>query len=229
MPNQAQPGRADVTRSFVPRGLVGAIAVIVITIPAGGASPINAPLGAIPLHFEPNRGQARSDAVFVARAWGYTLLLQRSAIVFVLTEGRPGDSKRRREFRIGLGSGTKDIVGLDPLPGRSNCFIGNDPALWTTGIAHFARVSSTGLHPGIDLERYGVSFELSNYDRRNTVVIVRVVVMSTYFGGMGGEIVNDIGDERKEPNEETRSIVSWSLGRSRSLPGRGSICAAIQF
>ncbi len=36
-----------------------------------------------------------------------------------------------------------------------NCFLGNDPSRWHTGIATFGRVEYTGVYPGIDLAYYG--------------------------------------------------------------------------
>ena len=45
-------------------------------------------------------------------------------------------------------------AGHDELPGRSNYFIGDDPAKWRTNIPTYARVRYEAL-PGIDLVYYG--------------------------------------------------------------------------
>ena len=47
------------------------------------------------------------------------------------------------------------VVGLDPLPGRSNYFLGNDPKKWRTNVPTYAKVKYKGVYPGIDLIYYG--------------------------------------------------------------------------
>jgi hypothetical protein len=47
------------------------------------------------------------------------------------------------------------IEGLDPLPGKSNYFVGNDPAKWHADIPTYARVKYQDVYPGVDLVYYG--------------------------------------------------------------------------
>jgi sugar lactone lactonase YvrE len=54
-------------------------------------------------------------------------------------------------------------VGLDPLPGKSNYFIGNDPKKWRTNVPNYARVKYQEIYPGIDLVYYGNQQQLE-YD-----------------------------------------------------------------
>lgn len=54
-------------------------------------------------------------------------------------------------------------VGLEPLPGTVNYFIGNDSAKWRTGIPTFGKVSYAEVYPGIDLVFYGNQRQLE-YD-----------------------------------------------------------------
>jgi uncharacterized protein (TIGR03437 family) len=56
-----------------------------------------------------------------------------------------------------------EIVGLDELAGKSNYFIGNNPAQWHIGIKTFARVRYKDIYPGIDLLYYGRQHHLE-YD-----------------------------------------------------------------
>jgi uncharacterized repeat protein (TIGR01451 family) len=44
---------------------------------------------------------------------------------------------------------------LDELPGKSNSFLGHDPAKWRTNIPRYARVKYAEVYPGIDLLFYG--------------------------------------------------------------------------
>ena len=46
-------------------------------------------------------------------------------------------------------------TGLDPLPGKSNYFIGNDPKKWRTNVPQYAKVKYKDIYPGIDLVYYG--------------------------------------------------------------------------
>ena len=55
-----------------------------------------------------------------------------------------------------VGANTAAAVdGSDPLRGKSNYFIGNDPKQWHTGIPQFAGVHYQNVYPGIDLVFYG--------------------------------------------------------------------------
>jgi hypothetical protein len=54
-----------------------------------------------------------------------------------------------------LGTATPDIVALDPMPGRSNYFLGSDPTGWHTDVPQYGRVKYVDLYPGIDLVLYG--------------------------------------------------------------------------
>src|SRR5229473_2362942 len=60
--------------------------------------------------------------------------------------------------RAGFRPGSRpqgEVSGLDQLPGRSNYFIGNDPAKWRRNVAQFARVRYSNVYPGIDLVYHG--------------------------------------------------------------------------
>jgi uncharacterized repeat protein (TIGR01451 family) len=125
--------------------------------------------GNLPLSFEPNLGQADRRAEFVSRGRGYTLLLNAGETVIGLRhETGPGGAFERR----GEGGARRvestvlhmRLVGADerarataeqPLPGRSNYFIGNDRRQWRTNIPTYGRVRYRGVYPGIDLVYYG--------------------------------------------------------------------------
>ena len=54
-------------------------------------------------------------------------------------------------------------TGAGPLPGKSNYFVGNDPAKWHRDIPQFARVRYQDVYPGVDLVYYGNQGQLE-YD-----------------------------------------------------------------
>ena len=62
-----------------------------------------------------------------------------------------------REFQAAV------VSGDDQLPGKSNYFIGNNPAKWHRDIPQFARVRYQGVYPGVDLVYYGNQGQLE-YD-----------------------------------------------------------------
>ena len=47
------------------------------------------------------------------------------------------------------------VTGLDPLPGKSNYFLGNDPKKWRTNVSNYAKVEYENVYPGVDLVYYG--------------------------------------------------------------------------
>jgi hypothetical protein len=58
---------------------------------------------------------------------------------------------------------TPSVKGRNALPGKSNYFIGNDPANWRTDVPHFERVEYEDVYPNIDVAFYGNQKELE-YD-----------------------------------------------------------------
>ena len=55
------------------------------------------------------------------------------------------------------------VTGVDELAGKSNYFIGNDPAKWHTNVPIYAKVKYEGVYSGIDLVYYGNQRQLE-YD-----------------------------------------------------------------
>jgi hypothetical protein len=55
------------------------------------------------------------------------------------------------------------VTGIEELAGRTNYFIGNDPAKWQTNVPTYAKVKYEGIYSGIDLVYYGNQRQLE-YD-----------------------------------------------------------------
>jgi hypothetical protein len=137
------------------------------------------------LDFETNRGQAATQYAFVAHGPTYALGLSSTEIALSLNRPRevaqagplpavPGISADKRlaamdhaqlHLRFMGASGGSSVSGLDPKPGVSNYFIGNDSSKWQTHVPHFGRVKMVGIYPGIDLVFYGNPQQLE-YDFR---------------------------------------------------------------
>lgn len=108
--------------------------------------------GKLPLAFEPNEGQAAGEADFIAQGPGYGLGLRASEAVLAL---RSPQGARPLTLRLtGANAGAK-ARAEDPLPGRSNYYIGNDPSRWRTNIPNYRKVRYRQAWHGIDIVYYG--------------------------------------------------------------------------
>jgi len=122
----------------------------------------------LPLMFEPNQGQSDTRVKFLARGTGYGLYLTAQEAVLALQHfasdaqhGVPQTSVV--SMKLAGASFAAAPVGDVQLPGKSNYFIGNDPAKWHRDIPQFARVRYREVYPGIDLVYYGNQGQLE-YD-----------------------------------------------------------------
>src|ERR1700730_9719120 len=114
-------------------------------------------LGQLPLIFEPNQGQAGSKVKFLAHGAGYSLFLDPTGAVLAL-QG-PSRSRSQTEQIVSMklvgANPAAATSGTNPLPGKSNYVVGNDPHKWHSGIPQFAGVHYASVYPGIDLVFYG--------------------------------------------------------------------------
>ena len=89
---------------------------------------VHVDLGQLPLRFEPNQGQTDPQVNFLARGAGYGLFLTPDQAV--LTLHSPYQRSLASVVRMQLAGANRaaSATGAGPLPGKSNYFIGNDPA-----------------------------------------------------------------------------------------------------
>ncbi len=146
--------------------------------PALAASPAQtgaAASGGLPLSFIPNRGQTDPQVVFQASSAGGALFFTADEIVIATTRSSPNTPPLAARELEPTAAPQKDvaisvtrlqfvganrraaIVGVDPLPGIANFFLGNDPAKWQTNLPTFAGIVYRDLYPGIDLRYDGNS------------------------------------------------------------------------
>lgn len=122
----------------------------------------------LPLHFEPHSEKGGSDAAFVARGSGFSMMLEaeRATFAWVPASKRPPLRKstlappptleteviamRLEETRKGVPGEGEQLQS-----GYSSYFLGNDPSRWRTGVPHFARVRFAEVYAGIDVVYYG--------------------------------------------------------------------------
>jgi hypothetical protein len=123
-------------------------------------------LGQLPLTFEPNQGQADAKVKFLARGAGYSLFLDPTSAVLALqtpSKSRSGPSAQFVRMKLVGSNPVAVTAGTNPLPGKSNYIIGNDPQKWHSGVPQFAGVHYASVYPGIDLVFYGNQGQLE-YD-----------------------------------------------------------------
>ena len=110
----------------------------------------------LPLMFEPNQGQTAPEVRFIARGAGYGLFLTEREAVLSLSAGAAGKPTRSAVHMKLAGANERLAVeGSDPLPGKSNYFVGNDPSKWHRNVPQYARVRYAEVYPGVDLVYYG--------------------------------------------------------------------------
>jgi hypothetical protein len=139
----------------------------------GGA--VAAAYGQIPLSFEANQGQADPAVEFLSRGSGYALFLTSQEAVLSLskpvtvapaaTSAAAQSAPIEDVLRLQLvgANASPQVAGVDPLPGTSNYFVGNDPAKWQTNVPTYGKVEYQDVYPGIDLVYYGNQHQLE-YD-----------------------------------------------------------------
>jgi uncharacterized repeat protein (TIGR01451 family) len=142
------------------------------------AARLSSSYGKLPISFEVNQGQTDGSVQFLARGAGYTLFLTPGEAVLSLhaphtNTAKPGSLTAPSTLRptpaqpratlppstvrlqlIGANTAAK-AEGIDPLPGKSNYFFGNDPAKWHTDVPTYAKVRYSSVYPSIDLLYYG--------------------------------------------------------------------------
>jgi uncharacterized repeat protein (TIGR01451 family) len=140
--------------------------------------------GKLPLSFEANQGQVDARVKFLSRGPGYQLSLLPDRAVLTIRErlsAKPIPKKfgvfhtsaelHEREavqyetLSMALVGAARDarVTGVEEMPGKSNYFLGNDPAKWRTNVTNFAKVRYEKVYPGIDLIYHGSQQQLE-YD-----------------------------------------------------------------
>src|SRR5439155_27330908 len=119
----------------------------------------------LPLRFEGNLGQTDGTVQFISRGPGYTLWITATEAVLALRSAAEKNGASQTVLRMRLeGSNPAPLVsGLEPLPGKANYFLGNDPEQWRTNVPTYAKVKYEQVYSGVDLIYYGSQRQLE-YD-----------------------------------------------------------------
>jgi photosystem II stability/assembly factor-like uncharacterized protein len=113
-----------------------------------------APLGALPLTFEQNRGQADAEVRFLARGSGYVLFLTRSSAVMKLGAAATDAPEEVISMKL---RGASDVApqGERRASTRTSYFLGSDPRQWRQDVPAYEKVRYPRVYRGIDLVYYG--------------------------------------------------------------------------
>lgn len=111
-------------------------------------------LAALPLRFEPNRGQADASAAFVGRAAGTIVFVRDRDLTLALPDaGTDGGRLVRLRW---LGAAAKPAMrGEGESSAPSHYFTGRDAKQWLRGVPGYERVRASDVYPGVDLVLYG--------------------------------------------------------------------------
>jgi uncharacterized repeat protein (TIGR01451 family) len=128
-----------------------------------------------------NLDPADVRAKFVTRGSGYSLFLgSEGAILNLVSQNQVSQNQAKQnqakhkasrrdsrkpdaslarveslQMKLAGANQNASVTGADLLPGKSNYFLGNDPAKWRTGVPQFAKVRYDNVYPGINLVFYG--------------------------------------------------------------------------
>jgi uncharacterized protein (TIGR03437 family) len=102
---------------------------------------------AVPLVFEPNRGQAAPDIQYLTRAHGYSAFLRPTEVTILASRtGAPAVSMAVVGARADAA-----VEGIEPTGGVSNYLKGPTPSAQYVGVPHFRGVYYHDIYKGIDL------------------------------------------------------------------------------
>ena len=131
-----------------------------VSCPPGGSGGVSPGLTAVPggggrINFEANAGQADSRFSFVARGGGMSLFFDEAGEVSLDLRDALGTSAGVVKASL---AGAKLHVAAEaeePLSGRINYLLGDDPSKWIRDVPTFGRLRYRSVYPGIDLIYYG--------------------------------------------------------------------------
>jgi uncharacterized protein (TIGR03437 family) len=109
--------------------------------------------------FEAICAEAGSRAKYFSRGGGYALFLTPTEAVLDAGAGK----KAMMRMKLLRSNFSAAIEGINPLPGKSNYFIGKDPKNWRSNVTNYAGVRYRNVYRGVDLVYYGNGSQLE-YD-----------------------------------------------------------------
>lgn len=112
-------------------------------------SAISSEVSALPLCFIPNSGQTDSQVLYFVQSSEHSIyFLETEVILFSYDSGST--------VRMVLeGADPASVMGIEPLSGKANFYIGSDPSGWKTDVAMYGGILYRDVLPGTDLSFRG--------------------------------------------------------------------------
>jgi hypothetical protein len=107
----------------------------------------------LPLVFEPNRGQAPAEILYLLRGGTLEGEFQTDGVLLNLLDNKQIASQIR--MRLVGARADAAVLGSGELEGHTNYLVGNDPAHWLRGLPNYTKVLYSRIYPGTDLVFYG--------------------------------------------------------------------------
>jgi uncharacterized protein (TIGR03437 family) len=102
-----------------------------------------------PLYFEANQGQADSSVQFLSRGHHSSILLKSGGrATFLFPEGS-------LQMKMGGAAMNSQAVGIEPLSGTLNYFVGSEHSKWRTNVTAYSAVKFKRVYRGVDLIYHG--------------------------------------------------------------------------
>jgi hypothetical protein len=185
-----------------------------------GADLVRRRLGPPPC-FETNLRQADSQARFLSRRAGRSLLLTPTGMVF-------GSAGAAVGMRFVGANPQPRIAGLDEAPARVSSFVGSDPRRWEAGTPTYQRVAYGDLYPGVDAVFYGNGGTGVAGDLEYDFVVASGVdpgLIRLEVSGAERLLVEGNGDlviraASGEVRQRRPLIYQWESGERRMVAGR---------
>ncbi len=148
----------------------------------------------LPLHFEPAVEQGR----FLARSGKYSVLIAAGESVIAISDGIAGSTRILR-FGFEHANSAAQIEGIEPLPGVTNYYVGQDKNKWRLGVRNFAKLRTRDAYPGVDVVYYGdnrhmeFDFVVAPMANPNAIALT-LSGMDKLYVDADGDLVAEVGD-----------------------------------
>jgi hypothetical protein len=106
--------------------------------------------GKAPLSFEPTGDSRR----FLAHSGEYSVSVGAREASVTVGDGKSGKSETML-VAFDHANGAAAVEAIEPLPGVTNYYVGQDAGKWRLGVKNYAKVRAQGIYPGVDVVYYG--------------------------------------------------------------------------
>ncbi len=151
--------------------------------------------GRLPLSFEPMADSSR----YLARSGAYTVMVGAGEVMVTVPGVQPG---RAKIMRLAFDhAAPSPLEALEPLPGVTNYYLGNDAAQWRVGVKNYAKLRARGIYPGVDAVYYGdhrrleFDFVLAPYADPGAIVL-SLSGMDKLSKDASGDLVAEVNGQR---------------------------------